>query len=74
MPVRLMTARFDGRCAECGTGIAKGTLINYGGRGSATHSTCRPLVRTTRHGRPQVVGGVENTGRRCEDAPCCGCC
>ena len=30
----------------------------------------RPFART-RHG---LRAGYEHTGRRCEDAPCCGCC
>ncbi len=29
------------------------------------------LFARTRHG---LRAGYENTGRRCEDAPCCGCC
>ena len=74
MATRVITARYPGRCGECGATFDRGMLINYGGRGAVSHATCRPLARvSTRYGT-RVYAGYENTGRRCEDAPCCGCC
>lgn len=74
MNVRVITAKRDDKCRECGGDIAAGTRINYGGPGAVTHAGCRPLANVrTRYGR-RVYGGYENTGRRCIDAPCCGCC
>jgi hypothetical protein len=72
--VRVITARRDDRCRECGGAIGVGDLINYGGPGAVSHAGCRPLANVrTRYGR-RVYGGVSATGLRCEDAPCCGCC
>ena len=74
MTVRVMVARRDDICRECRLRIKAGMKINYGGPGAVTHEACRPLeVVSTRYGR-RVYGGNANTGRRCEDAPCCGCC
>lgn len=74
MAVRVITARRDDRCRECGGDIQAGTEINYGGPGAVTHRDCRPLaVVRTRYGR-RVYGGYSATSVRCEDAPCCGCC
>lgn len=33
---------------------------------------CNPIV--VRNGDGRVVGTRHGSGRRCEDAPCCGCC
>jgi len=72
--VRVITARRADTCRECGGTIDAGTKINYGGRGAVTHAGCRPLAAVnTRYGR-RVYGGASYTGRKCEDAPCCGCC
>lgn len=71
---RVITARRADRCRECGADISPGDRINYGGPGAISCEGCRPLANVrTRYGR-RVYGGVENTGYRCEDAPCCGCC
>jgi len=71
---RVITARRADTCRECGEPIAAGTKINYGGPGAVSHEGCRPLENVrTRYGR-RVYGGQSATGRRCEDAPCCGCC
>lgn len=67
---RVITARRADTCRECGGAITAGERINYGGAGAVSHEACRPLART-RYG---VRGGELATGRRCEDAPCCGCC
>ena len=72
--VKTMTARYAGRCVECGGGIQPGDTINYGGRGATTHGGCRPVARVHTPYGSRVYGGYENTGSRCEDAPCCGCC
>lgn len=72
MSVRVIVARRADTCRECSQPIEAGSKINYGGPGAVTHETCRPLARTrTRYG---VRGGRSATGRRCIDAPCCGCC
>lgn len=71
---RIITARRSDTCRECGKVIAVGDSINYGGPGAVSCETCRPLaVVRTRYGR-SIHGGHAATGRRCEDAPCCGCC
>lgn len=71
---KVITARRADTCRECSKPIAAGTRINYGGPGAVTHEGCRPLEAVrTRYGR-RVYGGYSATGRRCEDAPCCGCC
>jgi hypothetical protein len=67
---RVITAKRADTCRECSQPIAAGSKINYGGYGAVTHEGCRPLART-RYG---VRGGRSATGRRCIDAPCCGCC
>lgn len=73
--VKTMNARRAGRCDECGGPIAVGEPINYGGPGAVTHGSCRPLAAVRGYrGRVTVRGGVDATGRRCIDAPCCGCC
>lgn len=72
--IRTLTARYPGTCRACGGPIAPGDTINHGGRGATTHVDCKPVARvTTRYGS-RVYHGYEHTGRRCEDAPCCGCC
>lgn len=74
MAVRIIEARYADKCRECGAVIKPGQRINYGGRGAVSCEDCRPLAAVrTRYGR-KVYGGYGNTGRRCEDAPCCGCC
>jgi len=71
---RVITARYAGKCGECPEPIKVGDKINYGGKGDVSHAECRPLQRVqTRYGS-RVYGGQSATGRRCEDAPCCGCC
>jgi hypothetical protein len=74
MSVRVITARRSDRCRECSGAIAVGARINYGGPGAVTHEDCRPLAVMVRGRGRRVYGGYESTGRRCEDAPCCGCC
>lgn len=38
--VRVITAKFNGRCANCGCEIARGTRVNFHGRGNGiTHLT-----------------------------------
>lgn len=74
MTVRVITARYLGKCGECGAEIKIGQRINYGGRGAVSCEGCRPLARVkTRYGS-RVYGGQSATGARCIDAPCCGCC
>lgn len=66
--------RRDDHCRECGKKLPAGTEAQYGGPGAVSCVGCRPLATVrTRYGR-KVYGGEEHTGRRCEDAPCCGCC
>lgn len=71
---RVITARRDDSCRECLGPIVAGERINYGGYGAVSHERCRPLARVRTRGGWRVYGGVESTGARCEDAPCCGCC
>ena len=73
MPV--IRARYADRCRECGRAINPGDNINFGGRDAVSCVGCRPLARVKvgRYGTT-VHGGHAATGRRCEDAPCCGCC
>jgi hypothetical protein len=75
MAVKVMTARRADTCATCGKAIAAGERINYGGRDAVTHAACQAVarVRVGRYGS-RVYRGQSATGRRCEDAPCCGCC
>jgi hypothetical protein len=74
MTSRVIVAKRDDKCRECGGAIVAGSRINYGGPGAVTHEDCRPLaVVRTRYGS-RVYGGVSATGLRCIDAPCCGCC
>lgn len=81
MSVRVINARRPDHCRECSGEIKVGDRINYGGPGAIScgpdekgDGGCRPLSAVnTRYGR-RVYGGASATGRRCEDAPCCGCC
>jgi hypothetical protein len=63
--------------------IPAGARINYGGPGAITHQACQAMdaPRRARAGRRDSKYAYTNSGarvtmssRRCEDAPCCGCC
>jgi hypothetical protein len=71
---KVITARRADSCRECGGTIEAGSRINYGGPGAVSHEGCRPLQSVRSYGRRRVYGGYSATGRRCIDAPCCGCC
>lgn len=74
MAVRTITARYPGTCGSCGEPIEVGSTINYGGRGAVAHVNCQPVARVRVGRGTRVYRGYSATGRRCEDAPCCGCC
>jgi hypothetical protein len=71
---KVIKLRFDDYCRECGAKLPAGTDAQYGGKGAISCVGCRPLANVrTRYGS-SVRGGHAATGRRCIDAPCCGCC
>lgn len=72
--VRVITARFGGTCRTCSKPFAAGEQINYGGKGAVTHKDCTPVAAVRVGRRTEIYQGYSATGRRCEDAPCCGCC
>ena len=74
-------------CSKDARAIKAGERINYGGPGAVTHEACPAMdaPRSSNRGRRSRYGGSKyaytSTGarmtmssRRCEDAPCCGCC
>jgi hypothetical protein len=87
MTVRKMIARYNGECQACPEPVRPGQEINFGGRGAVTHAECgppEPVTTPARRSRGRGRGskyGYTSSGarvtdryRRCEDAPCCGCC
>lgn len=80
---RVITVRHADYCRECQGTISAGERINYGGPGAVTHADCAPMDAPRRTGRryqgskyAYTSTGTRMTmsSRRCEDAPCCGCC
>jgi hypothetical protein len=79
---RVITARRADTCGDCSGAIAAGEQINYGGYGAVSHAACKPVESNARSGRSgrrsyaYTGSGARMTmsSRRCEDAPCCGCC
>ena len=76
-------------CAAQSRDIAAGESINYGGYQAVTHAGCEPVTAAPGTGRGRgrrssyrggkyayTSSGARMTmsSRRCEDAPCCGCC
>lgn len=76
--VRVITARYTGTCGKCKEPIAKGSQINYGGKGRTSHEACGPVdtaAPVNGYNRRSAYYGTNSRGRgKCEDAPCCGCC
>jgi len=79
---RVITARRPDTCGACREPIAAGSRINYSGPGGVSHEAC-PVVtgyartysrRGGRYAYTNSGARVTMSSRRCEDAPCCGCC
>jgi hypothetical protein len=81
---RVITARRADTCRECRGAIEAGERINYGGPGAVTHEACpavdapRPTsrrgYRDSKYAYTASGARMTMSSRRCEDAPCCGCC
>lgn len=78
---RVITARRADTCGDCCGPITAGSRINYGGPGAVTHERCMPMEAPRRRSYRGSKYAYTSTGarmtlssRRCEDAPCCGCC
>ena len=68
---RRMTARYPGRCTECGQAIAVGDEILYGGRGRTAHVQCpvrlpSAVLACRDHGEPTMgPAGRYDAGEPC---------
>lgn len=79
--MKVITARYPGRCAGCHQPIAPGDTIRHHGRGESYHEGC---PTNSAGGTARSATLYRGTGRRyshgfsgrCthEDYPCCGCC
>jgi hypothetical protein len=83
--MKRISLRYAATCRSCGAALPAGSPADYYGRGRVYGVECHArgdnglvsvagdnrVFRRTRHG---LRAGYENTGVRCEDAPCCGCC
>lgn len=71
--IRIMRARYPGRCAATGARFKPGATINYDP--ATKRTTLAPVLNTiTLIGDRGPVHFTRNSRGRCEDAPCCGCC
>lgn len=81
---RVITARRADTCGSCSQDIAAGEQINYSGPGGVSHAACPVVAARPSRSRGRSYGSryaytnsgarVTMSSRRCEDAPCCGCC
>ena len=71
--IRIMRARYAGRCAATGARFKPGASIHYDP--ATKRTTLAPVLNTiTFSGERGPVHFTRNSLGRCEDAPCCGCC
>lgn len=78
----MRTNKYPAKCASCGVRVAakSGSLTKINRRWVVRHLACQTQPSVT-HARfyggsgPGTYADVyQNSGGRCEDAPCCGCC
>lgn len=78
--MRLINARYAGKCKGCATSIHSGATVAHLGRGQ---TYCLACAASIDDGRTDVVTiyfpttgktMVRNRAGCCIDAPCCGCC
>ena len=71
--IRIIRARYPGRCAATGARFKPGASIYYDP--ATKRTTLAPVLNTiTLIGDRGPVHFTRNSRGRCEDAPCCGCC
>ena len=74
--MKLITAKYRGKCIACGATFAAGTPIGWNGPRQPYHVSCSGKVPSvsivTRFNSGAEV--YVNRAGRCLDAPCCGCC
>ena len=80
----MKTNKYAGNCTQCGNRVAAnaGTISKVGRRWAVAHLACA-TAKAPRVTHARFYGGngpgtyadvYQNSGGRCEDAPCCGCC
>lgn len=63
--MKMMTAKYNGRCTGCGVSIRRGEAMAYGGKGLTFHRPCNPEDATNNPPAPDDYSNINPaTGER----------
>jgi hypothetical protein len=76
--IKIMRAKYPGRCSRTGVPIRPGDEIAFDTATRTAYITCeddaQEINTITLNDQGRYRTFTRNARGRCEDAPCCGCC